>query len=154
MLRHIMANFPAPRGLLFDHQDVVRAIPPGELMDGRIAVMSGSFFDDVPAGADIYTLMSVLHDWPDEDCARILRACRAVMGQRMLLLIGERLLEPDPTRGRQTDYLTDIQMMAMFGGARARTNDEFRRLLAEADFELQRIIPTGSPISLVEAAAA
>ena len=47
------------------------------------------------------------------------------------LLIVEHIIEPDPTQGRPTDYLVDIQMMAMFGSARARTEDEFRKLLAE-----------------------
>jgi hypothetical protein len=153
MLRHILARFQGPRGLVFDLEDVVRAIPPDGLMEGRIAVRAGSFFDGVPAGADVYLLIRVLHDWRDEDCLRILSACRAAMAPETLLLIGELILDPDPARGSPTGYLLDIQMMAMFGRARERTEAEFRGLLAEAGFALRRAIPTGSPISILEAVA-
>ena len=83
-------------------------------------------------------LIRVLHDWRDEDCLRILRACRAAMGPDALLLIGEQMLEPDPARGRPTGYLRDMQMMAMFGSARERTEASSRpagrgRLRAAAD---------------------
>jgi hypothetical protein len=154
MLRHILARFPAPRGLVFDLEDVVRAIPPDGLMEGRIAVSAGSFFGGVPGGADVYLLIRVLHDWPDEECLRILRACRAAMRPETLLLIGELILDPDPRRGWPTGYLHDMQMMAIFGRARERTEAEFCELLAEAGFALRRAIPTGSPISILEAVAA
>jgi len=72
-LRHILARFAEPRGLVFDREDVVRAIKPADLLDGRIAVTGGSFFEGVPPGADIYILMRVLHDWSDDDCVKILR---------------------------------------------------------------------------------
>jgi len=42
--------------------------------------------------------------------------------------------------------------MAMFDSARERTVDEFRGLLAEAGFALRRIVPTTSPVSIIEAA--
>jgi hypothetical protein len=32
---------------------------------------------------------------------RILRVCRAAMGQDALLLLGEQVLEPDPANGRR-----------------------------------------------------
>jgi hypothetical protein len=154
MLRHILACFSGPCGLVFDLDDVVRAIPPDGLMGGRITVKAGSFFDRIPAGADVYLLIRVLHDWRDEDCLRILGACRAAMGPETLLLIGELILDPDPVRGPPTGYLHDMQMMAMFGSARERTEAEFRDLLAEAGFALRRAIPTASPISILEAVAA
>jgi hypothetical protein len=151
MLRHILSRFAMPRGLLFDRDDVVRAIQAGDLMGGRIEVAGGSFFEGIPHGADIYMAVRVLHDWPDEDCLRILRACRTAMGPDALLLICEQILEPDPSRGRPTGYLVDTQMMAMFGGARERTEDEFGRLLTESGFALRRVIPTQSPVWIVEA---
>jgi hypothetical protein len=152
MLRHILSRCPKPRGLLFDRQDVIDAVSPEDLMQGRIAAKGGSFFDQAPRGADIYMLSRVLHDWPDEDCVRILRTCRAAMSERSLLLLGEEILEPDPLRGRATSYLIDIQMMAMFGRARARSEVEFRALLDQAGFSLRRVIATSSPVSIIEAA--
>ena len=153
-LRHILTRFPTAKGVVFDREDVVRAIPPDELMGGRITVEGGSFFDRVPAGADVYMLIRVLHNWGDEECERVLRACRAAMSRGTLLLVCDQVLDPDPARGRPTDFLTDMQMMAMFGHARERTEEEFRRLLGDAGFDLQRVIPMQSPVSIVEAVAA
>ena len=85
-LRYILSHFPAPRGLVFDIEDVIDAITPEELLQGRISVQRGSFFDHVPPGADIYMLSYVLHDWPDEDCVRILQNCRAAMGPNSRLV--------------------------------------------------------------------
>jgi hypothetical protein len=134
MLRHILARFPAPRGLLLDRDDVVRAIRPMDLLTGRIEAIGGSFFDQIPSGADIYMLVRVLHDWSDEDCLRILRACRTAIESNGILLICEQILEPDPAQGRPIDYLVDTQMMAMFGSARERTEHEFANLLSESGF--------------------
>ena len=153
-LRHILARFPTSRGLVFDREDVVRAIQPSDLIGGKIAAVGGSFFEGVPLGADIYMLIRVLHDWRDEDCLRILHACRAAIGPNARLLLGEQILEPDPARGRPIGYLTDMQMMAMFGSARERSEDEFRDLLASSGFELRRVIPTESPVSIIEAGPA
>lgn len=150
-LRHILARWPTPSGLIFDREDVVRSIPQDKLLGGRIALASGSFFESVPAGADIYMVTRVLHNWSDEDCLRILRVCRTAIGRDALLLLGEQVLEPDPANGRAADYLVDVQMMAMFGSARTRTAGEFAGLLADAGFVLRRIVPTGSPVSIVEA---
>jgi hypothetical protein len=151
-LRRILARFPRPRGIVFDQTDVAEAIPLTARLDGRIEVAAGSFFDRVPAGADIYLLVRVLHDWSDEDCARILRNCRAAMSSDARLLIVEQILEPDPTLGSPTGYLVDTQMMAMFGNARERTQADFDELLAASGFTFLRLIPTGSPVSIIEAA--
>ncbi len=132
--------------------DVVRAIRPVDLLTGRIEAIGGSFFDQIPSGADIYMLVRVLHDWSDEDCVRILRACRTAIESSGILLICEQILEPDPAQGRPTDYLVDTQMMAMFGSARERTEHEFASLLSESGFTLQRVIPTQSSVWIVEAA--
>ena len=150
-LRKILARFVKARGLLFDRPDVVDAVPVGSRMDGRINVAGGSFFDSVPAGAEVYLLVCVLHDWSDEDGIRILRSCRAVMAPTARLLIVEQILEPDPTLGRKTSYLIDMQMMAMFGSARERTQAEFGELLAQSGLSQLRLIPTSSPVWVIEA---
>jgi hypothetical protein len=152
LLRQILTRLPDARGLVFDRTDVIQAIPPDGLMSGRIAVAEGSFFEGVPAGADVYTLVRVLHDWSDEDCATILHACRAAMKPEAVLLIGEQILDPDPASGQTVGYLSDMHMMAMFGSARERTEDDFRALLAEAGLTLRRVISIRSTVSVIEAA--
>ncbi|HZP94663.1 MAG TPA: methyltransferase [Burkholderiales bacterium] len=153
-LRRVLALFPAPRGVVYDREDVIDAIPPEALLSGRMTAEGGDFFERVPQGADLYLLIRVLHNWSDEDCLRILRTCRRAMRPDARLLIGEQILEVDPSRGRATDYLVDLQMMAMYGCARERTEAEFRSLLAASGFSLVRLIPTGSPVSILEIAPA
>ncbi len=150
-LRHILSRFSTPRGLLFDREDVVGALTTENLLQGRIEAHGGNFFERVPAGADTYLLILVLHDWSDDDCLRILRACRVAMGDSDRLLLGEQILEPNPERGRPAGYLIDIQMMAMFGQARERTEVEFRSLLEQSGFKLMQILPTPSSVSVIEA---
>jgi O-methyltransferase domain len=150
-LRHILATYPGARGVVFDRPDVVSAIPDNGRMAGRITTQAGSFFERIPVGADTYMLIRVLHNWSDEDCARILRACRGALGPGARLLIVDQILEPDPERGHPADYLVDTQMMAMFGSARERTEAEFGDLLQQSGFRPGRLIPTGSPVSIIEA---
>ena len=62
-------------------------------------------------------------------------------GVRRGAIVGRGDLELDPARGRATGYLIHMQMMAMFGHARARSEAEFRSLFDLSGFVLQRVIP-------------
>jgi ubiquinone/menaquinone biosynthesis C-methylase UbiE len=154
LLRTIAQRHAGPRGIVFDREDVVAAIAPRALEEGleagRITAVGGDFFAQVPAGADLYLLARVLHDWPDDDCLRILRACRRAMRADGRLLVIEQLPQPDPAKGAPIDYLSDMQMMAMFGSARERTREEFAELLHSAGFECAGVIETASPASIVQ----
>ena len=150
-LRAILERNPDARGLLFDRRDVVGNVSRSHLLDGRIGAEGGDFLQRVPEGADAYLLIRVLHDWDDANCCEILKRCRAAIGGDAVLLIGEELLEPDPLQGQATAYLIDTHMMTMFGQARARTEAEFRSLLARSGFGMTRVIRTGSSVSLLEA---
>lgn len=114
----------------------------------RAEVSGGSFFESVPRGADAYLLSYVLHDWTDDDCVRILRTVAAAMTAGARLLVVENVLptgdEPHP--GRTLDLL-----MATLTHGRERTEEEYRRLLARAGLRLRRVVPTASPVSVLEA---
>lgn len=153
-LRRILGRFAGPRGLVYDRDDVVAAIPESARMAGRITTAGGSFLDHVPQGADIYMLMRVLHDFSDADCLRILGNCRSAMQRGACLLICEQILERDTSRGNPMLYLLDVQMMAMFGTARERSEAEYANLLAESGFAFRRSIPTASQICILESVAA
>ena len=110
----------------------------------------------VPAGGDLYLLCHVIHDWDDEHATRVLQACRGAMAPRTKLLILDRVMpdhiEPNPTV--QADVLLDLWMLVGTRGGRERTAAELGHLLATAGLRLERIVPTRTPSSLVEASSA
>lgn len=136
-------------GILMDSADVV-ADPvalAGVDLAGRWSVAAGDFFAEVPAGADAYVLKRILHDWSDEECVRILRACRAAMGDGSRLLVVDAAIPPGD--GFHAAKVMDILMMVFSG--RERAEDEFAQLLARADLRLGRVIPTPTTLSIIEA---
>lgn len=154
LLRQVLARFPLAHGIVVDRADVVAAIPETARADGRIAVQPGDFFQSALPAADHYVLVRVLHDWPDEACLRILGGVRAAMGPEARLLVVETLLDDDPSRNPPEAYLLDMQMMAMFGGARERTEGEMRALLLAAGLAPIARIDAAPSVSILSARAA
>ena len=152
MLSTILAQHPGPRGILFDLPHVVRDAPAFIAQRGltdRIRIETGSFFDRVPAGADAYVLSHVIHDWNEEQCLTILGHCRRAMSPASRLLLVEMVLPPGdiPHPGK----MLDMAMLTIPGGEE-RTEAEYATLLDKAGFRLTRVVPTASPVSIVEAA--
>ena len=114
----------------------------------RCELVEGSFLDSVPKGADLYLLKSVVHDWNDADALRILRNCRAAMGDRSRLLLIERTTAGDPLLAA----IRDMTMLVLFGG-QDRTAAEYGTLLDRAGFAVRRSVIGTSGICLLEAAA-
>ncbi|MEV0941762.1 methyltransferase [Micromonospora wenchangensis] len=56
--------------------------------DHRWTAVPGDFFDEVPAGGDVYALQYILHDWDDDRCVRILGDCRRAMNTRTAGVVG------------------------------------------------------------------
>ncbi len=92
--------------------------------------------------------MEVIHDWSDEDAVRILTAVRRAAPPPARLLIIETLVAE--TSGPHMSTLLDVLMMAITGG-RERTPAEYASLLRQAGFVVERVSPTTSPYSIVEA---
>ena len=151
MLAAILSRYPGPRGVLFDLPHVVRDAP--ELLKAhgvadRVTIEAGSFFDRVPSGGDAYILSHVIHDWSEKQCLDILGHCRRAMGPQARLLIVEMVLPPGDAV--HPGKLLDIAMLVMPGGEE-RTPDEYGALLGKAGFRLERVVPTDSPVSVVDA---
>jgi hypothetical protein len=94
-----------------------------------VTTVAQSFFDPLPAGADLYLLKSVLSDWPDREAVAILRRCAeaARPAGRVVLLNG---VSPDDN-GPSPELL----MMVLVGG-RERTLAEFGELAREAGLDV------------------
>jgi hypothetical protein len=155
LLIAILSAHPGVEGILFDRPGVVERAAPRlreSRLEERCRAVEGSFFDDVPSGADAYLMKWILHDWEDRDARRILAVCRRAMTAGADLIVVERIA-PDRVRPDDLELvLADLQMMVMNGG-RERTESEFRELLAGAGFRLASISPTGTPVSVLRAVA-
>jgi hypothetical protein len=92
--------------------------------------------------------MEVLHDWRDSDAQSILRAVRRAAPGHARVLIVEALVADTP--GPHFGKLLDIIMLAVTGG-RERTVAEYESLLGASGFRLERVVPTASQYSIVEA---
>jgi ubiquinone/menaquinone biosynthesis C-methylase UbiE len=151
LLAALLRAYPTLMGVLFDLPPVIAEAQQslGETgIADRIEWVAGDFFQGLPAGGDLYLLKSVLHNWNDEQCITILKHCRQAMNQTGRLLVVERVLPPgnEPAEAK----LFDINMLVVVGG-QERTAADFQALLHAAGFRLTRLIPTGSPLTLVEA---
>ena len=136
-------------GVLFDQASAIEGAKAG--CGGplpRCKLLPGNFFEDVPSGGDTYILKRVLFDWTDQEALRILKNCRRVMNSDARLLIIEPLIgppnEPCPA------HLFDMTFLVMLHG-RLRTADEYSHLLGQTGFRLQRVVPTQSEVSILEA---
>jgi hypothetical protein len=151
----IVKATPGLRGVVFDLPHVgerARTFIAAQGLTDRCEFAGGSFFESVPPGAGAYFMKHILHDWGDAECATILAACRKAMDASARLLICERIVpggnEPSSAK------LIDLHMMMTNHGGRERTEPEYRALLAAAEFALQRVIPTNTPWSVIEAVKA
>jgi microcystin-dependent protein len=114
----------------------------------RCTTRSGDFFKEVPAGGDAYIMKHIIHDWDDERALVILRNIRKAMNRGGRVILIESVVLP----GNQPDFakIIDLEMLLLPGG-RERTEAEFRALFAAAGLEMTRIVPTRSPLSVIEA---
>jgi len=137
---------PHLRGILFDVAADATALRTTGAAE-RCEVRSGDFFQSVPSGCDIYVLKRVLPGFDDQRSLALLRVCRAAMPAHGRLLGIEVLVpsgnEPHPSK------IGDLLMMVQ-GTGRERTEVEYRELYRRAGFEPQRVIPTGTPLSILE----
>jgi O-methyltransferase domain/Dimerisation domain len=151
LLTTILAANPGVRGTLFDMPHVVRNAPALFQSRGvadRAAIAVGSFFESVPEGADAYLMSHVIHDWSEEKCVAILGNCRRAMRPESKLLLIEMVLPEGATP--HPGKLLDLVMLVAPGG-QERTVPEYEALLAKAGLRLTRVVPTMSPVSVVEA---
>jgi hypothetical protein len=124
-LIEVLQSSPKPRGVLFDSSHV--------LAESRIS----------SAG--------LAQRCEHEVCVSILRNCRNAMAQGGRVLVIDTVIPPGnaPHGGK----VLDVMMMASLPG-RERTEEEFRKLFAQAGLKLSRVVATPTALSITEAVAA
>jgi hypothetical protein len=149
----LMAN-TGLRGVVFDLPHVAERARE-QLKEAGIAdryeVVAGSFFDEVPRGADAYLLKHVIHDWDDERATAILKNCRKAIPPAAKLLIVEGVYPAriEESLEGKSAAANDVNMLVNTG-ERQRSEAEFRDLFAASGLRLSRIIPTTARVCVIE----
>jgi hypothetical protein len=155
LLTTILLAHPHLHGVLYDVPHVAaqaQALIASRHLTDRCGVTEGSFFDGVPAGGDTYLLSHILHDWDEARCLAVLGHIRRVLPPGGRVLVVEMVIPPG--NDFHLGKLTDMVMLAFTPGGRERTADEYAALFGKAGLKLTRVVPTPSPVSVVEAVAA
>ncbi|MGD9589417.1 MAG: methyltransferase [Pyrinomonadaceae bacterium] len=154
LLGAVLQKYPDARGVLFEIPPVLANAP--SMLDSygvsdRVELVAGDFVESIPVEADIYMLKHIIHDWYDDKNQKILGNIRESMPDNARVLIIDAVIPPgnDPHPGK----ILDLEMLISPGGME-RTADEFESLLKNSGFQMTRIIPTPSPVGIVEAVKA
>ena len=131
MLASLLRRHPQARGTLVDLPGTVARAD--EIIDsfgvaGRMTVKGQSFFDPLPAGADLYLLKSVLNDWADEPTVAILRRCaEAARSDGTIAVLGG-------VSADETPRSLGIDMLV--AGGKTSTLTQFTELARQAGLEV------------------
>ncbi|KAL4865955.1 hypothetical protein BDV12DRAFT_187770 [Aspergillus spectabilis] len=157
----LAATYP---NLSFVVQDLEAAILAG--VDSRPSSLQGRVHFEVQdmfepqtrTGVDVFYLRHILHDWPDDYAVKILKNPIPALQPNSRIIISDPVIPPPEQlhglHGRFVRYL-DLQMMVLHN-ARERTEEDFARLLAQADPRLRlkqvwRKGPDAAASTMVEA---
>ena len=152
VLMSILKQQPGTRGVRADRAHVVEGARPRIASAGladRCTAVACDFFTAVPEGGDVYIMKHIIHDWDNARATTILKNIHRAMGARrgrVVLLESVISSTSEPDLGK----FIDIEMLALPGG-RERSESEFRALFEGAGFTLTKVVPTKSPLSVVEA---
>lgn len=151
LITSILSKYQHMHGVIFDQPSVVSGaekLLQSKKISARCETIGGDFFQSVPSKGDAYILSYIIHDWSDEDCIKILKNIRQGIKKDGRLLVIEAVV---PT-GNKSHFskLMDIEMMVIYPNGRERTQAEFSRLYEASGFQLNRILSTAAPVSVIE----
>ena len=147
-IAEIAAHAPKLRCVLFDLPAVADQASErfrSEGLSSRAVAIGGSLVTDrLPDGADVVSLVRVIHDHDDTDVMNLLRALRRSLPANGTLLIAEPI---SGVRGAEpiADAYFAFYLLAM-GSGRPRTFERLSELLGEAGFVDIALRPTAVPM--------
>jgi hypothetical protein len=149
----LLTRFPQLRAIVFERPSTLEAMSLSvrdRALRERCEFVAGDFFDQVPGGADIYLLKSVIHNWDDDSALRILGNCRRAMTSSARLLLIEHATDAADTA---SSAMRDMIMLVLFG-SQDRTAAEYGRLLRQAGFEVNQTRAGPAGLFVLEAVPA
>jgi hypothetical protein len=151
LLAGILNRASSSRGIVFDAPHATGGadqVLEAAGVAGRCTIENGSYFESVPVGGDAYILKHTLHDFSEPQCLAVLKNIRDAISADGTLFVIEYVLPGNNTR--HIGNVFDLWLMLILG-AKERTSAQYSELLASAGFKLTRVVPTSSPVSIIEA---
>ncbi|XP_059075912.1 caffeic acid 3-O-methyltransferase 2-like [Cryptomeria japonica] len=129
-LHSIVSKYPHIHGINFDLPHVVSNAPP---IPG-VEHVGGSMFEGIPT-ADAVFLKWVLHNWDDKHCVTLLKKCYDAIPENGKVIIVETIVESQGSLMRPLQLSFDMSMIFCNGGAKERTEEEFKSLFKDSGFK-------------------
>ncbi|WP_440085873.1 methyltransferase [Streptosporangium sp. LJ11] len=150
LLAALLTDSPHLKATLCEQPHVLAEAGPvlaeAEIAD-RCDLQECDFFQEVPAGGDVYIMARVLHNWDDAHAVRILQRVRQALPPTGRLLIAEQVLAAAGATHWTKTY--DLFISLLLTG-NERTEDEWVILLARAGFTIETITAAGWRCQLIE----
>lgn len=145
-LSAIGARWPHLQLTLCDLPAVAELAAQRFTAEGRAVRTVGCDFlqHGLPQGADLITLVRILHDHDDGPALNLLKAVRAALPPGRRLLIAEPM-SGTPGAEAMGDAYFGLYLWAM-GSGRPRRPEELKAMLAEAGFTSARLLRTNQPL--------
>ncbi|KAM3411769.1 hypothetical protein ACQJBY_003436 [Aegilops geniculata] len=141
----ISEAFPHVECSVLELEHVVSKAPTGT----SVKYVAGDMFESVPP-ADAVFLKSVLHDWDDDKCVKILKTCRKAIPTREAggkVIIIDIVVAADKKHG-EVHALLDLYIMFINGVE--RDEQEWNKIFLAAGFSDYKIIPVLGFRSIIE----
>ncbi|KAK1260700.1 hypothetical protein QJS04_geneDACA018056 [Acorus gramineus] len=148
--RAIAKAFPRLKCSVFDLPHVVANAPEC----AEVERVEGDMFVEVPK-ADVVFMKSVLHDWDDEDCIKILKKCKeAIPAEKGKVVVVDIVMDVEEEEATGHDFTSarlgmDMDMLVTVGG-RERAKAEWERLFKAAGFHRCEFTPIAAIESIIE----
>jgi len=131
LLAAILRARPEVRGILVDLPRPIAGsaeVFQAAGVSDRASTSARSFFDPLPAGADVYVMKSVLADWPDREALAILTRCAEAARPSGRVVV---FTATDPDKESDPELL----MLVLVGG-KGRSLTEFTELASRAGLKV------------------
>jgi demethylspheroidene O-methyltransferase len=113
----------------------------------RAQAVGGNFLAEaLPTGADIVSLVRIIHDHDDERALTILKAIRSALPTGGTLVLAEPM-SGTPGAEAMGDAYFGFYLLAM-GRGQARTAEQLSALLRSSGFDNIRLLPTRIPLQV------
>jgi len=130
-LNLIVSRYPHMSGINFDMPHVVAEAPHYP----AVKHVGGDMFDSVPSGQAIF-IKTILHDWSDDHCRKILTNCHKALPEKGKLIVVDSILPlvADTSRHARHGFDLDLTMLTITPGGKERTEQEFQELADATGF--------------------